>query len=73
MRACQNHYPLIDGRRANCHLAAFGAQKNYPTTPQRGWEIFNNQYCHMLCYVMLCCDNVKKKEKFDLYTSDLKA
>jgi len=27
----------------------------------------------MLCYVMLCCDNVKKKEKFDLYTSDLKA
>ncbi|XP_062147742.1 probable RNA-binding protein ARP1 isoform X2 [Alnus glutinosa] len=40
MRACQNHYPLIDGRRANCNLAAFGAQKNYPTTPQRGMEKF---------------------------------
>ncbi|KAF9671050.1 hypothetical protein SADUNF_Sadunf12G0006500 [Salix dunnii] len=26
-RACQNPYPVIDGRRANCNLAAFGAQK----------------------------------------------
>jgi hypothetical protein len=40
MRACQNPYPVIDGRRANCNLAAFGAQENYPTTPQRGWQFF---------------------------------
>lgn len=40
MRACQNPYPVIDGRRANCNLAAFGAQENYPTTPQRGIEKF---------------------------------
>ncbi|KAJ6764710.1 RNA-BINDING (RRM/RBD/RNP MOTIF) FAMILY PROTEIN [Salix koriyanagi] len=26
-RACQNPFPVIDGRRANCNLAAFGAQK----------------------------------------------
>ncbi|XP_034908015.1 uncharacterized protein [Populus alba] len=26
-RACQNPYPVIDGRRANCNLAAFGAKK----------------------------------------------
>ncbi|KAK9758122.1 hypothetical protein RND81_01G208600 [Saponaria officinalis] len=35
-RACQNPSPVIDGRRANCNLAAFGVQKNTPTptTPQ---------------------------------------
>ncbi|KAK7282521.1 hypothetical protein RIF29_11368 [Crotalaria pallida] len=27
IRACQNPYPVIDGRRANCNIAAFGAQK----------------------------------------------
>ncbi|KAJ6294767.1 hypothetical protein OIU76_022781 [Salix suchowensis] len=26
-RACQNPYPVIDGRRANCNLAALGARK----------------------------------------------
>ncbi|KAH7538310.1 hypothetical protein FEM48_Zijuj03G0186100 [Ziziphus jujuba var. spinosa] len=36
MKACYNPYPVIDGRRANCNLAAFGAPKNHPTTPQRG-------------------------------------
>ncbi|XP_030933170.1 RNA-binding protein 38-like [Quercus lobata] len=40
MRACQNPYPVIDGRRTNCNLAAFGAQANYPNTPQRGMEKF---------------------------------
>ncbi|KAF3432747.1 hypothetical protein FNV43_RR23849 [Rhamnella rubrinervis] len=41
MRACHNPYPVIDGRRANCNLAAFGAQKNHPTIPlQRGMEKF---------------------------------
>lgn len=36
-KACQNPYPVIDGRRTNCNLAAFGAQRNRPTTPhQRG-------------------------------------
>lgn len=27
IRACQNPYPVIDGRRANCNIAALGAQK----------------------------------------------
>lgn len=50
MRACQDQSPHIDGRTANCNLAAFGAQKNYPsTTPQRGWKILNNFISHMLC------------------------
>ncbi|KAE8077622.1 hypothetical protein FH972_016171 [Carpinus fangiana] len=45
MRACENRYPLIDGRRANCNLAALGAQKNYPsTTPQRGMEKFRSSF-----------------------------
>ncbi|CAO2835395.1 unnamed protein product [Amaranthus hypochondriacus] len=35
-RACQNPSPVIDGRRANCNLASFGAQKNRPPTPQNG-------------------------------------
>ncbi|GAV73250.1 RRM_1 domain-containing protein [Cephalotus follicularis] len=29
MRACQNPYPVIDGRRANCNLASHGAQKTH--------------------------------------------
>ncbi|KAL4280776.1 hypothetical protein GQ457_03G014890 [Hibiscus cannabinus] len=32
MRACYNPFPMIDGRRANCNLAAFGAQKNRTVT-----------------------------------------
>ncbi|KAE8660538.1 putative RNA-binding protein ARP1 [Hibiscus syriacus] len=36
MRACQNPSPTIDGRRANCNLASFGAQKTRPLTPQHG-------------------------------------
>ncbi|KAB1205193.1 RNA-binding protein 24 [Morella rubra] len=39
-RACRYQYPVIDGRRANCNLAAFGARNNYPTTPSRGMEKF---------------------------------
>ncbi|XP_039059016.1 probable RNA-binding protein ARP1 [Hibiscus syriacus] len=31
-RACYNPFPVIDGRRANCNLAAFGAHKNRPTS-----------------------------------------
>ncbi|KAK8513171.1 hypothetical protein V6N12_037662 [Hibiscus sabdariffa] len=31
IRACYNPYPVIDGRRTNCNLAAFGAHKNRPT------------------------------------------
>ncbi|XP_021907293.1 RNA-binding protein 24-like isoform X1 [Carica papaya] len=30
LRACQNPYPVIDGRRANCNIASLGAQKNRP-------------------------------------------
>ncbi|BBG98428.1 RNA-binding family protein with RRM/RBD/RNP motifs, partial [Prunus dulcis] len=33
-RACENPNPIIDGRRANCNLAALGAQKNHSATPQ---------------------------------------
>lgn len=33
-RACQNPSPVIDGRRANCNLASFGAQKKPPPTSQ---------------------------------------
>ncbi|XP_022737897.1 RNA-binding protein 38-like isoform X2 [Durio zibethinus] len=32
MRACYNQFPVIDGRRANCNIASFGAQKNHPTS-----------------------------------------
>ncbi|XP_061340528.1 uncharacterized protein LOC133286998 isoform X2 [Gastrolobium bilobum] len=35
IRACQNPYPLIDGRRANCNIAAFGAQKFDPSIQGR--------------------------------------
>ncbi|KAL5145734.1 putative RNA-binding protein ARP1 [Glycine soja] len=31
IRACHNPYPVIDGRRANCNLAALGAQKFDPS------------------------------------------
>ncbi|XP_039025142.1 RNA-binding protein 24-B-like isoform X2 [Hibiscus syriacus] len=36
MRACQNPSPVIDGRRANCNLAALGAQKTRPPISQHG-------------------------------------
>ncbi|KAJ1390636.1 RNA-binding domain superfamily, partial [Sesbania bispinosa] len=35
-KACQNPSPIIDGRRANCNIAAIGANKNRPQTPQSG-------------------------------------
>ncbi|TKY74027.1 RNA-binding protein ARP1 [Spatholobus suberectus] len=35
IRACQNPYPVIDGRRANCNLAALGAQKFDPSLTGR--------------------------------------
>ncbi|XP_059634444.1 uncharacterized protein LOC132276839 isoform X2 [Cornus florida] len=34
MRACQNPYPVIDGRRANCNLASLGAHKPPPPSPK---------------------------------------
>ncbi|KAH7543749.1 hypothetical protein JRO89_XS15G0010600 [Xanthoceras sorbifolium] len=37
-KACDNPYPVIDGRRANCNLAYLGAQKNRPNFPQHGME-----------------------------------
>ncbi|XP_062119989.1 probable RNA-binding protein ARP1 isoform X2 [Humulus lupulus] len=42
IKACQDPYPVIDGRRTNCNLAAFGSppHKNAPNTPQRGlWKV----------------------------------
>ncbi|XWS38050.1 hypothetical protein CRYUN_Cryun19dG0097600 [Craigia yunnanensis] len=42
MSACYNPFPVIDGRRANCNLASFGAQKNRPTSAsQHGMEKFS--------------------------------
>uniref|UniRef100_A0A7N0TTR8 RRM domain-containing protein n=1 Tax=Kalanchoe fedtschenkoi TaxID=63787 RepID=A0A7N0TTR8_KALFE len=35
MKACVNPAPVIDGRRANCNLAAFGAQKSKPSSPNK--------------------------------------
>ncbi|RDX96946.1 putative RNA-binding protein ARP1, partial [Mucuna pruriens] len=35
IRACQNPYPVIDGRRTNCNLAALGAQKFDPSVTGR--------------------------------------
>ncbi|MBA0675539.1 hypothetical protein Goari_017078 [Gossypium aridum] len=32
IRACYNPFPVIDGRKANCNVAAFGAHKNPPTS-----------------------------------------
>ncbi|XP_030460464.1 uncharacterized protein LOC115680767 isoform X1 [Syzygium oleosum] len=42
-RACQNPYPVIDGRRANCNLASLGAQKNRFSTNQQGTEKFRQK------------------------------
>ncbi|XP_054789217.1 probable RNA-binding protein ARP1 isoform X5 [Prosopis cineraria] len=41
-RACQNPYPTIDGRRANCNLAAHGAQRFNPYATGR--EKFSTTY-----------------------------
>ncbi|KAE8699635.1 RNA-binding protein 24-B [Hibiscus syriacus] len=35
-RACQSPSPIIDGRRANCNLAALGAQRSCPPVSQHG-------------------------------------
>uniref|UniRef100_A0A7N0U3Z7 RING-type E3 ubiquitin transferase n=1 Tax=Kalanchoe fedtschenkoi TaxID=63787 RepID=A0A7N0U3Z7_KALFE len=35
MKACVDPAPVIDGRRANCNLAAFGAQKSKPSSPNK--------------------------------------
>lgn len=42
-RACQDPYPVIDGRRANCNLASLGAQKNRFSTNQQGTEKFRQK------------------------------
>lgn len=39
-KACENPYPVIDGRRANCNLAYLGAHKNRPNLPQHGLSNF---------------------------------
>ncbi|KAM6555273.1 hypothetical protein CsatB_002292 [Cannabis sativa] len=42
IKACENPYPVIDGRRANCNLAAFGPHhhKNPTNNAQRGlWKV----------------------------------
>ncbi|KAF7830788.1 RNA-binding protein 38-like isoform X1 [Senna tora] len=41
IRACQNPYPLIDGRRANCNLAVLGAHKSNPSSTPSGSEKFS--------------------------------
>ncbi|KAK4273840.1 hypothetical protein QN277_017157 [Acacia crassicarpa] len=40
-RACQNPYPVIDGRSANCNLAAFGSQRLNPYPKVAGKEKFS--------------------------------
>ncbi|KAI9097589.1 hypothetical protein K1719_025360 [Acacia pycnantha] len=40
-RACQNPYPVIDGRRANCNLAALGSRRFNPYPKVAGKEKFN--------------------------------
>lgn len=40
--ACQNPNPVIDGRRANCNIAAFGAQKTDPS--------ITGLVSHFLCF-----------------------
>ncbi|GAB2273523.1 hypothetical protein Dimus_008315, partial [Dionaea muscipula] len=46
-RACQNPSPVIDGRRANCNLAAFGAQKPKPPTPRYGLHLLLSLSHHL--------------------------
>ncbi|XP_010499895.1 PREDICTED: RNA-binding protein 24 isoform X2 [Camelina sativa] len=35
-KACVDPAPVIDGRRANCNLAAFGVQRSKPSSPVHG-------------------------------------
>lgn len=35
-KACVDPAPVIDGRRANCNLAAFGVQRSKPSSPIHG-------------------------------------
>lgn len=35
-KACIDPAPVIDGRRANCNLAAFGVQRSKPSSPVHG-------------------------------------
>ncbi|CAN8290163.1 unnamed protein product [Cochlearia groenlandica] len=35
-KACVDPSPVIDGRRANCNLAAFGVQRSKPSSPVHG-------------------------------------
>ncbi|WVZ16723.1 hypothetical protein V8G54_009705 [Vigna mungo] len=37
MKAVQNPYPIIDGRKTNCNIASIGANKNCRQAPQHGW------------------------------------
>ncbi|KOM57204.1 hypothetical protein LR48_Vigan11g023600 [Vigna angularis] len=37
MKAVQNPYPIIDGRKTNCNIASIGANKNRRQAPQHGW------------------------------------
>ncbi|KAL2336269.1 hypothetical protein Fmac_010715 [Flemingia macrophylla] len=39
-KACQNPYPIIDGRRTNCNIASIGANKNRTRDPQHGLNPF---------------------------------
>ncbi|KAF7816635.1 RNA-binding protein 38-like [Senna tora] len=42
IRACRNPYPVIDGRRANCNLAAHGAHRFNPSSTVVGREKFSS-------------------------------
>ena len=48
MRACQNPSPVIDGRRANCNIAALGASKNQPLTLHHGLNLSSLIYLSFL-------------------------
>ncbi|KAK4743610.1 hypothetical protein SAY87_009922 [Trapa incisa] len=40
-RACENQFPVIDGRRGNCNIASLGARKNRTTAPSMEGMIEN--------------------------------
>ncbi|QCE02492.1 RNA-binding protein Musashi [Vigna unguiculata] len=39
LKAVQNPYPIIDGRKTNCNIASIGANKNRRQAPQRGLNL----------------------------------
>lgn len=39
MKAVQNPYPIIDGRKTNCNIASIGANKNRRQAPQPGLNL----------------------------------